>query len=68
MLRRLKLSDEYQNVFIQGLIGYKAGVQTMKTVFSPSTQARNFLSAGFFPLNMGHIGGKASVTDAFKME
>ena len=59
--------DLYQNVFIQGLIGYKAGVQTMKTVFSPSTQARNFLSAGFFPLNMGHIGGKASVTDAFKM-
>ena len=59
--------DLYQNVFIQGLIGYKAGVQTMKTVFSPSTQARNFLSAGFFPLNMGHIGGKSSVTDAFKM-
>ncbi len=59
--------DLYQNSFIQGLIAYKAGVQTMKTVFSPSTQARNFLSAGFFPLNMGHIGGKASVTDAFKM-
>ena len=57
----------YQNFVVQNLIAYKAGVQTMKTVFSPATQARNFGSAAFFPLNMGHIGGNASVTDAFKM-
>ena len=57
----------YQNFVVQNLIAYKAGVQTMKTVFSPATQARNFGSAMFFPLNMGHIGGNASVTDAFKI-
>ena len=56
-----------QNSFYQSLIAYKAGVQTGKTVFSPATQTRNFGSAGFFPLNVGHIGGNASVTDAFKI-
>ena len=53
--------------FYQGLIAYKAAVQTGKTVFSPATQSRNFFSAGFFPMQAGHIGGNASVKDAFKI-
>lgn len=61
------LDSLLQNSFYQSLIAYKAGVQTGKTVFSPATQTRNFGSAGFFPLNVGHIGGGASVTDAFKI-
>lgn len=51
----------------QNLIAYKAMVQTGKTVLSPATQTRNFGSAGFFPLQSGHIGGSASVQDAFKI-
>ena len=61
------LDSLLQNSFYQSLIAYKAGVQTGKTVFSPATQTRNFGSAGFFPLSVGHIGGNASVTDAFKI-
>ncbi len=56
-----------QNSIYQSMIAYKAGVQTGKTVLSPATQSRNFLSAGGFVLNNGWIGGKASVTDAFKI-
>ena len=56
-----------QNSIYQSMIAYKAGVQTGKTVLSPATQSRNFLSAGAFVLNNGWIGGKASVTDAFKI-
>jgi hypothetical protein len=56
-----------QNSIYQSMIAYKAGVQTGKTVLSPATQSRNFLSAGAFVLNNGWVGGKASVTDAFKI-
>jgi hypothetical protein len=61
------LDSLLQNSFYQSLIAYKAAVQTGKTVFSPATQTRNFGSAGFFPMHVGHIGGGASVTDAFKI-
>ena len=61
------LDNLLQNSFYQSLIAYKAAVQTGKTVFSPATQTRNFGSAGFFPMHVGHIGGNASVTDAFKI-
>lgn len=61
------LDSLLQNSFYQSLIAYKAAVQTGKTVFSPATQTRNFGSAGFFPMHVGHIGGAASVTDAFKI-
>jgi len=61
------LDNLLQNSFYQSLIAYKAAVQTGKTVFSPATQTRNFGSAGFFPMHVGHIGGSASVTDAFKI-
>ena len=56
-----------KNELYQSLIAYKAMVQTGKTVYSPATQTRNFGSAGFFPLQSGHIGGTASVQDAFKI-
>jgi len=56
-----------QNEIIQLLIAYKAGVQTAKTVLSPATQSRNFGSATAFVLNNGWIGGRASVTDSFKI-
>ena len=61
------LDNLLQNSFYQSLIAYKAAVQTGKTVFSPATQTRNFGSAGFFPMHVGHIGGNSSVTDAFKI-
>jgi hypothetical protein len=61
------LDSLLQNSFYQSLIAYKAAVQTGKTVFSPATQTRNFGSAGFFPMHVGHIGGAASVTDSFKI-
>jgi hypothetical protein len=61
------LDNLLQNSFYQSLIAYKAAVQTGKTVFSPATQTRNFGSAGFFPMHVGHIGGSASVTDSFKI-
>jgi len=61
------LDNLLKNDIYQGLIAYKAMVQTGKTVYSPATQTRNFGSAGFFPLQSGHIGGAASVTDAFKI-
>ena len=61
------LDNLLQNEFYQGLIAYKAAVQTGKTVFSPATQTRNFFSAGAFPMFNGHIGGGASVTDSFKI-
>ena len=61
------LDNLLKNSLYQNLIAYKAMVQTGKTVLSPATQTRNFGSAGFFPLQSGHIGGSASVTDAFKI-
>ena len=45
----------------------KVGVQIGKTLYSPQTQVRNVTSAAFFALMNGHIGGRASVTNAMKM-
>jgi len=45
----------------------KVGVQIGKTLYSPQTQVRNVTSASLFALMNGHIGGKASVTNAMKM-
>ena len=49
------------------LLQFKAGTQMGKTVLSPQTQVRNVYSAGFFPFARGHIGGRSSVTDSFKI-
>jgi len=45
----------------------KVGVQIGKTLYSPQTQVRNVTSASFFSLMNGHIGNRASVTDAMRM-
>ena len=45
----------------------KVAIQVGKTLYSPQTQVRNVSSAGFFALMNGHIGGNASVTNAFKI-
>ena len=37
-------------------LGFKGATQAGKTVFSPTTQIRNFTSASFFALHNGHIG------------
>tara|TARA_R110000787_G_scaffold458_3_gene1743 strand:+ start:575 stop:4960 length:4386 start_codon:yes stop_codon:yes gene_type:complete len=49
------------------LLQFKAGTQMGKTVFSPQTQVRNVYSAGFFPFARGHLGGRASVIDSFRI-
>ena len=62
-----QLDKFMESSIYQGMIAYKAGVQTGKTVLSPATQTRNFGSAAAFVLNNGWIGGRASVSDAFKI-
>mgnify|MGYP003134449470 CR=1 FL=1 len=49
------------------LMSVKAAGQIGKTVFSPMTQIRNVSTASFFALASGLIGGRASLTDAFKL-
>ena len=46
---------------------FKVATQYGKTVLSPATQTRNFSSAGFFVINRGLLGGRASVTESIKM-
>ena len=45
----------------------KVGVQIGKTLYSPQTQVRNVTSAALFAFMNGHVGGKASVSNAMKM-
>jgi len=47
---------------------FKAGVQWGKTVGSPATGSRNFVTAADFALIRGLIGGRSSVTNAVKMQ
>ena len=56
-----------KNKIYHNLIAFKATVQGGKTLYSPATQARNFGSASLFALNQGHIGGRVSVGESFKM-
>ena len=49
------------------LMSVKAAGQIGKTVFSPMTQIRNVSTASFFALASGLIGGRASLTDSFKL-
>ena len=51
----------------QNLLAFKAMVQGGKTLYSPATQMRNFGSASLFAMNVGHIGGSASVPQAMKI-
>jgi len=56
-----------QNKAYRSLLQFKVATQFGKTVLSPATQVRNVTSASLFPLANGHIGGRASVTDAVKI-
>ena len=55
-----------ENAFYRFMLQSKVGVQIGKTLYSPQTQVRNVTSASFFALMNGHIGGRASVTDAMQ--
>ena len=61
------INNDFLLAFYSGVMQGKVAVQFGKTVLSPATQVRNVTSASFFPLANGHIGGNASVTNAFKM-
>jgi hypothetical protein len=56
-----------QNSVYRNILQLKVAAQYGKTVLSPVTQVRNVSSASLFPLANGHIGGKASVSEALKM-
>jgi len=47
---------------------FKGGVQWGKTVGSPATTTRNFVTAADFVMQRGLIGGRASVTNSVKMQ
>ena len=61
------LDSWIQNDIYRRILQFKVATQFGKTVLSPATQVRNVTSASMFPLANGHIGGKSSVTEAFKM-
>ena len=56
----------FDNVFYSNIMKFKAGGQITKTIFSPMTQVRNVSTASFFPLASGLIGGRTSVSQAFR--
>ena len=56
-----------QMAIYRHMLQAKVGVQIGKTLYSPQTQVRNVTSASFFSLMNGHIGNKASVTDAMRI-
>ena len=62
-----KLDTLVQMAFYRHALQAKVGVQIGKTLYSPQTQVRNVTSASFFSLMNGHIGNKASVTDAMRI-
>ncbi|BCV06263.1 MAG: hypothetical protein CM15mV129_300 [uncultured marine virus] len=61
------LDKAIQSNIYRNILQLKVATQFGKTVLSPATQVRNVTSASMFPLANGHIGGRASVTDALKM-
>ena len=56
-----------ENAVYRFFLQSKVGVQIGKTLYSPQTQVRNVTSASFFALMNGHIGSRASVTDAMQI-
>jgi len=62
-----KLDELIQSNAYRAILQLKVATQFGKTVLSPATQVRNVTSASLFPVANGHIGGRASVTEAFKM-
>ena len=61
------LDSLIQSNAYRALLQFKVATQFGKTVQSPATQVRNVTSASLFPLASGHIGGRACVTEAFRM-
>jgi hypothetical protein len=62
------MAKAYDNIpLYSAVMSSKAVGQIGKTVFSPMTQVRNVSTASFFVLASGLIGGKVSLTDAFKL-
>jgi len=61
------LDNWVQNSVYRNILQLKVAAQYGKTVLSPVTQVRNVSSASLFPLANGHIGGRASVSEALKM-
>ena len=61
------LDKAIQSSIYRNILQVKVATQFGKTVLSPATQVRNVTSASMFPLANGHIGGRASVTDALRM-
>jgi hypothetical protein len=61
------LDNLIQSNAYRAILQLKVATQFGKTVLSPATQVRNVTSASLFPLASGHIGGRASVTEAFRM-
>ena len=61
------LTRMYDIPLYSALMSVKAAGQIGKTVFSPMTQLRNVSTASFFALASGLIGGRVSLTDAFKL-
>jgi hypothetical protein len=61
------LDNWIQNSVYRNILQLKVATQFGKTVLSPATQVRNVSSASMFPLANGHLGGRASVTEALKM-
>ena len=64
---RKGLDTWIQNSVYRNILQLKVAAQYGKTVLSPVTQVRNVSSASLFPLANGHIGGRASVSEALKM-
>jgi hypothetical protein len=61
------IDNMIQGGIMKNILAFKVAAQYGKTVLSPATQVRNVTSAAMFALASGHIGGKASVTNALKM-
>jgi hypothetical protein len=61
------LDNAIQSGAYRAILQFKVATQFGKTVLSPATQVRNVTSASLFPLANGHIGGRASVVDSFKI-
>ena len=64
------VKSNFDNLFdvplYSNIMKFKAGGQITKTIFSPMTQVRNVSTASFFPLASGLIGGRSSVSQAFR--
>jgi hypothetical protein len=64
---KVRFDNLFELPFYKEMMTIKGGAQIAKTIFSPMTQVRNVTTASFFPLMSGLIGGRTSVSDAWKL-